>query len=100
MGANLSNLNSIVKYTARRLNNRYELDEVKKKNNLLPMKFCQHINHYNFLNQFKRFTHQHTKDTGRTIQQAIEAAESNIQWMERNYKTIIEWLGNIKYANS
>lgn len=50
--------------------------------------------------QFKRFTHQHTRDTGRTIQQVIEESEANIQWMDRNYKTFVEWLGNVKYENS
>lgn len=39
------------------------------------------------------------KETGRTIQQAIEKAEANIEWMNKNYLTIIQWLGNVTYTS-
>ncbi|KAG4068421.1 hypothetical protein HA402_007941 [Bradysia odoriphaga] len=75
LGSTLSQLNAIVKYCTRRINDRYELDE------------------------FKRFSHLHIKDGGRSIHQAIETGEANIAWMDNNYKTIVEWLGNLTYSN-
>jgi hypothetical protein len=35
---------------------------------------------------------------GRTILQAIEKTEANIVWMDKNYKTIIDWLGNATHS--
>lgn len=70
----MANLNSIVKYSTRRLNNRYELDELK------------------------RFADINLKDSGRTIQQAVERAEANIDWMNKNYQTIVNWLKNVSYT--
>lgn len=45
----------------------------------------------------KEFAQTHLKDTGRTIQQAIERAEANIAWMEENAATIVQWLDGIRY---
>uniref|UniRef100_A0A1B0DCY6 Aminopeptidase n=1 Tax=Phlebotomus papatasi TaxID=29031 RepID=A0A1B0DCY6_PHLPP len=71
LGSTMSNLNSILKYGTRRLNTRYELDELK------------------------RFADVHLKDSGRTVRQAIEKTEANIAWMERNFDVITEWLENV-----
>lgn len=46
--------------------------------------------------QFKHFT-EHIKESGRTIHQAIETAEANIEWMNKNYKTIVDWLTKVQY---
>ncbi|XP_055587207.1 aminopeptidase N [Uranotaenia lowii] len=73
LGTSMSNLNMILKFSTKRFNTRYELDELKE------------------------FAQKHLKDTGRTIQQAIERAEANILWMESNAKTIIEWLEQLEY---
>ncbi|KAL1390301.1 hypothetical protein pipiens_012445 [Culex pipiens pipiens] len=73
LGTSMSNLNMILKYSTKRLNSRYELDELKE------------------------FAQTHLKDTGRTIQQAIERAEANIAWMEENAATIVQWLDGIRY---
>lgn len=37
------------------------------------------------------------KDTGRTIQQAIERAQANILWMDMNADTIVQWLSDVGY---
>lgn len=71
----MSNLNTILKYSTRRLNTVYELEELN------------------------RFAENHMKETGRTIQQAIEKAEANIDWMNKNYQTIVQWLGNVTYTS-
>lgn len=44
------------------------------------------------LAELKNFVNTHHREGGRAIQQAIEQVEVNIHWMERNYKSIINWL--------
>ncbi|XP_065076994.1 aminopeptidase N-like [Ochlerotatus camptorhynchus] len=73
LGTSMSNLNMILMYSTKRINTRYELDELKE------------------------FAQTHVKDTGRTIQQAIERAQANIVWMDMNADTIIEWLSEVQY---
>lgn len=46
--------------------------------------------------ELKRFAKEHSKDLGRTIKQSIERAQANVQWMERNKDTILNWLKNQK----
>ncbi|XP_059611054.1 aminopeptidase Ey isoform X2 [Phlebotomus argentipes] len=67
----LTNLNMIIKYSIRRLNTPFELEELK------------------------RFADVHLKDSGRTVKQSIEKAEANISWMKRNYKVITTWLEKV-----
>lgn len=45
----------------------------------------------NQLDALKNFDDAELQE-GRTIKQAIERVEANMQWLEKNYKTIIEWL--------
>ncbi|XP_053689717.1 aminopeptidase N [Sabethes cyaneus] len=73
LGTSMSNLNMILKYSTKRFNTQYELDELKE------------------------FAKTHLTDTSRIIQQAIEGAEANIAWMETNVATIIEWLNQVTY---
>ncbi|XP_062535538.1 aminopeptidase N [Armigeres subalbatus] len=73
LGTSMSNLNMILKYSTKRLNTQYELDELKE------------------------FAQTHVKDTGRTIQQAIERAQANIVWLETNVDAIVQWLSSIVY---
>lgn len=47
--------------------------------------------------QLKEFAQSHVKDTGRTIQQAIERAQANILWMDMNADTIVQWLSDVGY---
>lgn len=45
--------------------------------------------------QLRRFVHEESLDQGvtfRTVKQAIEQAEANVQWMEFNFEKIVEWL--------
>ncbi|XP_052891874.1 aminopeptidase N [Anopheles moucheti] len=67
-GASMSNLNIILKYCTKRFNTESELLELKE------------------------FAEIHLKDSGRTIQQAIEWTESNIAWLNRNAQPIVNWL--------
>ncbi|XP_035901975.1 aminopeptidase N [Anopheles stephensi] len=70
-GASMSNLNIILKYCTKRFNTESELLELKE------------------------FAEIHLKDSGRTIQQAIEWTESNIAWLNRNAQPIVNWLNEI-----
>ncbi|XP_058813856.1 aminopeptidase N [Topomyia yanbarensis] len=73
LGTSMSNLNMILKFSTKRLNTQYELDELKD------------------------FAQTHLKDTGRAIQQAIERAQANILWMDMNADTINQWLSEVEY---
>lgn len=42
--------------------------------------------------ELKRLEKEHGKELGRTIKQAIEKAQASVQWLENNYKHIIDWL--------
>uniref|UniRef100_A0A182W2Z0 Aminopeptidase N n=1 Tax=Anopheles minimus TaxID=112268 RepID=A0A182W2Z0_9DIPT len=70
-GASMSNLNIILKYCTKRFNTESELLELKE------------------------FAETHLKDSGRTIQQAIEWTESNIAWLNRNAQPIVNWLNEL-----
>lgn len=45
-----------------------------------------------FLTQLKRFVAEYCGELGRPVQQVLERTEANVQWMERNYQTIVNWL--------
>ncbi|XP_053604252.1 aminopeptidase N [Plodia interpunctella] len=64
----VSTLNSILKVVTRRLNQPHEYEELK------------------------RFVNESWPELGRPVQQVLERTEANVQWMERNYQTIIDWL--------
>lgn len=45
--------------------------------------------------QLREFKSENYDDLGtaiRTMNQAIEDAESNVKWMDNNYQTIVDWL--------
>ncbi|XP_037296627.1 aminopeptidase N-like [Manduca sexta] len=64
----ISTLNLIVKVVTRRLNQRHEYEELK------------------------RFVTESCSDLGRPVQQVLESISANVQWRERNYQTIVDWL--------
>lgn len=66
----VSTLNSILKVVTRRLNQAHEYDELK------------------------RFIAESCSDLGRPVQQILERTAANVQWTERNYQTIVNWLLN------
>lgn len=40
--------------------------------------------------------HRHQLGTAtRAVEQALEQAEANVKWMERNYEPIVRWLANV-----
>ncbi|CAG9134640.1 unnamed protein product [Plutella xylostella] len=61
-------VNSILKVVTRWLNQPHEFEELK------------------------RFVTESCQDLGRPVQQVLEKTEANVQWMQRNYKTIVHWL--------
>lgn len=48
------------------------------------------------ISQLRRFGHIHRADLGRAIDQAVERAEGNIAWMDRNYAAIVNWLKKVE----
>lgn len=64
----MSNLNTIIKFPTKLMNTRFLLADLKS------------------------FVKNDLKETGRTIQQAVEQVQINVDWMDRNYNTIVEWL--------
>ncbi|XP_024875821.1 aminopeptidase N isoform X2 [Temnothorax curvispinosus] len=70
-GTSLSTVNNIVKSATRGMSTRYELKDLVE------------------------FAKEHLDELGtatRTIQQAVERAESNIRWIDNNHATIRDWL--------
>ncbi|XP_072939930.1 aminopeptidase N [Epargyreus clarus] len=66
----VSTLNSILKMATRRLNQAHEYEELKR-----------------FMTEALA-----DSDLGRPAQQVLESTAANVQWMERNYQTIVDWL--------
>lgn len=66
-GSSLSSLNSLIKFSTQKLTDRSQLEALR-----------------NF--------DDNELQEGRTIKQAIERAEANIAWLEKNYKKIVLWL--------
>ena len=49
------------------------------------------------LNELEEFYNEHIDDLGtnnRLIKKAIQKVKANINWMDNNYETIVEWLQN------
>lgn len=44
------------------------------------------------LDELKHFIDNHYKEAGLSIQQAVERVEVDLAWMNKNYKSIVEWL--------
>lgn len=73
IGSSMFMVSNIVRSTFKRINSKYELADLK------------------------RFAEDNAKELGtatRQVKQSIEQAEANIEWMEKNYDTIVRWLGN------
>lgn len=66
-GSSLSSLNSLIKFSTKKLTD------------------------HNQLEALKNFDDSELQE-GRTIKQAIERAEANIAWLDKNYKKIVKWL--------
>ncbi|GBP46445.1 Aminopeptidase N [Eumeta japonica] len=66
----VSTLNSIIKVVTKRLNQPHEYEELKK------------------------FVTENCSELGRPAQQVLERTAANVQWMQRNYDTIVQWLRN------
>lgn len=64
----MSNFNTILKFATKRINSKYHLDELE------------------------RFVRDVLKDNSRWSQQIVEHVQVNVNWMNQNYQTILEWL--------
>ncbi|KAG5672285.1 hypothetical protein PVAND_002422 [Polypedilum vanderplanki] len=67
VGSPMSTLNSLIKFVTKGMTDKNQLDDLK------------------------RFDDKELKQ-GRTLKQAIEQAEANILWLNKNYKKIVDWL--------
>ncbi|XP_046398919.1 aminopeptidase N isoform X2 [Ischnura elegans] len=79
LGSSLFTINNIVRSSTKRMNTEFELADLKK------------------------FAADHRKDLGtatRAVEQAMEKAEANVEWMKTHYQTIIEWLSNATNLNA
>jgi len=47
------------------------------------------------LKQFASIHHHELGTATRAVEQALEQAEANVKWMERNYESIVRWLANV-----
>ncbi|XP_023288739.1 aminopeptidase N [Orussus abietinus] len=70
-GTSFLSINHIVKSSTKRINTKYELKDLLE-----------------FATEHK----DELASASRTVQQAIEQAEANIRWLERNHVTIRDWL--------
>ena len=66
-GSSLSTLNSLIKFSTKKLTDRSQLEALKN------------------------FDDPEVQE-GRAIKQAVERAETNIAWLDKNYKKIVSWL--------
>lgn len=60
--------NMVLEVVTKRFNTKYQFDDLDK------------------------FVRNELKDTSRSIKQILEHVQDNVNWMDRNYKTIAEWL--------
>ncbi|XP_052132442.1 aminopeptidase N, partial [Frankliniella occidentalis] len=73
IGTSTFMINNLVRSTFKRINGKYELMDLK------------------------RFAEDNKRELGtatRQVMQSIEQAEANIEWMDKNFNTIVWWLGN------
>lgn len=64
----MSNFNTILKFATKRINSKYHLKELQT------------------------FVADELKDNSRLSQQIVEHVQVNVNWMNTNYQTILEWL--------
>lgn len=69
LGSPMSTLNSLIKFVTKRMTDPNQLEDLK------------------------RFDDKELKE-GRSLKQAIEQAEANIAWLNKNQKKIVDWLKN------
>lgn len=74
LGSSLFTINNIVRSCTKRINSPFELGDLRQ------------------------FASVHNRELGtatRAVEQALEQAEANVKWMERNYESIVRWLANV-----
>ncbi|KAM7359628.1 suppressor of ER stress-induced death isoform 1-T6 [Cochliomyia hominivorax] len=70
LGDSMSNFNIIMKFATKRINSKFHLNELET------------------------FIRDELKDTSRSSQQTIEHVQVNVNWMNKNYQNILQWLRN------
>ncbi|XP_022215617.2 aminopeptidase N [Drosophila obscura] len=68
MGSQISNIHTMLKFATKRMNSKFQLAE------------------------FEDFVKDAHWDYDRPIRQIVEQVETSVDWMNRNYKSIVEWL--------
>jgi len=68
MGSQISNIHTLFKFATKRFNTKFQLGE------------------------FENFVKDAQWDYDRPIQQIVEQIETSVDWMNKNYKSIVTWL--------
>lgn len=50
--------------------------------------------------QFQQFIKENVSEKSRILTQAVEGVKTNINWINQNYQTIVDFLKAQQYANS
>lgn len=95
------NMYVILMYVFKNANTNYDLDVVrpskqsKTKRNAIPS-FSLHVFASSSINftQFRAFIKENISERSRILTQAVESVQTNINWMDKNYATIVDWLNN------
>lgn len=74
MGSQMSHIHTLFKFATKRFNSKFQLSE------------------------FENFVKDARWDYGRPVQQIVEQIETSVDWMNRNYKSIVKWLQNEERA--
>lgn len=95
MGPPPMNMYVILMYVFKNANTQYDLNMVGIKMVFLFSKF-RFLMVELFSNlQFKQFIKENISEKSRILTQAVEGVKTNINWMDQNYQTIVDWLRNI-----
>ena len=90
-GFTQKNIGRAIKYIASSFSTQFEIEQVGAFR--FPDIFLEP--HHILILQLREFADEHVSELGtstRAVQQAIEAAEANLMWMEKNYEKIWRWL--------
>lgn len=68
MGSSINNIHTMLKFATKRMNSKYQLAELEE------------------------FVHDAHWVYDRPIQQIVEQVEIRVDWMNRNYNSIVKWL--------
>ena len=86
----------IVKSISSSFNTEFDLEQVRK----LRKALLKDTKKLYSLSQLRDFQSAHSTELGsstRAVEQAVEAVENNVKWMEENYNVVADWLNSQVY---